>query len=59
MCMYVKSPHLKCMLRALTGIAQLVWLLAHKAKGRWFNSQSGLVPGLWAWSSVGACERGS
>ena len=29
------------------------WALPHKPKDRWFNSQSGHTPGLWARSLVG------
>ena len=32
---------------------------SHKAKGHWFNSWSGHMPGLWVQSPVGACMRGS
>ena len=34
------------------------WVLSHKAKGRWFDSQSGHMPGLWARSPFGAHTRG-
>ena len=35
------------------------WVLSHKAKGCWFDSQLGHMPGLWAWSLVGMYVRGN
>ena len=31
------------------------WTLSHKAKGCWFDPQSGHMPGLWVQSPVGVC----
>ena len=35
------------------------WVSSQKAKGRWLNSQSDHMPGLWVWSPVGAHVRGN
>ena len=35
------------------------WALSHKAKGRWFHSQSGHRPGLQAQGLAGASARGN
>ena len=35
------------------------WVSSRKAKGRWFNAQSGHVPGLQVWPPVRACMRGN
>ena len=35
------------------------WALSHKAKGRWFDSWSGHMPGLRLWSPVGTHTRGN
>ena len=33
------------------------WVLACKPKGRWFNSQAGHMPGLWARSPMGGAHE--
>ena len=43
---------------ALAGVAQLVGLPFHEAKGHQFDSQSGHMPGLQAQSPAGSCLRG-
>ena len=42
---------LKIYNNALAGVAR--WVPACEPKGRWFNSQSGHMPGLWTRSQVG------
>ena len=32
-------------------------VLFHNVEGRWFDSQSAHMPGLWAWSHQGASEK--
>ena len=35
------------------------WVSSFKAKGRWFDSQSEHMPGLWVQSPVRACAEGN
>ena len=35
------------------------WAASHKVRGRWFDSQSGHVPGLWVRCPVGEHTRGN
>ena len=42
---------------ALASVAQWIECQAYKPKGRWFDSQSGHMPGLQARSPVGGAQE--